>query len=115
MSDEEILQEHTEKLSIIQNDIELIRQLIQTKVIDDLAEMKKEVWGDPSMSSEIHALNIEVQRMSKELFVNGGLTLAGKVEVQGKEQKILRYLIYKIFGILCGLGTIGGGLMAFLK
>jgi hypothetical protein len=78
-------------LSKIQSDVDLIKQLIEAKIIGDIDVIKR------------------------ELFVDGGLSLAGKVTVLDAELKTLRNLVYKIFLILTGLGTIGGGLLTFLK
>ncbi|MHA2038730.1 MAG: hypothetical protein ACW98X_20045 [Promethearchaeota archaeon] len=57
----------------------------------------------------------DLQVLKDELFKPGGISLAGRVTILDKEVKDIRWLVYKLFGILTTLGTLGGALLGFLK
>jgi len=104
----------------VKSELQSLRQLIEDKVIQEVTNIKGEIWpgaGKDSLVARVKASEVLSGRICKVLNLDeGGLTLAAEVELMKRDNANMKRFVWKMFGSLVTGGTLtGGGLLSYFS
>lgn len=117
--------QHAEMLHKIESQVGSIAQSMEERVVPLLQDFKEELWpggGQASLLSRISSAEGDLERIRKDLGINGGSSLVTQFQLMQAEHKsdhedLVRFkkLIWKLVAAMITSGGLGGGLLTLLN